>query len=238
MFNNDYFKSILMKGWGATTTGEGDAQLNMFKRVDLGRAGDHLELMLNTDLCMAYQGNADLAASECRGNDCAEFDETGTPLKAQDHTCCAWIDPLTFYNMANDIYPRNRGFPQCGVSYNPRWFGRGRMQPLPNQDFLSERESCCDGEDAASFGDCDKTTQNPKGPALDYLMDFVKSENNWLETFAEAWKIGTNNNQGGDDGLTAIGSEDASLELDVPRCGANFRQCAFFRPVQIPGCLF
>jgi hypothetical protein len=234
-FNNDYFKSIVWKGWSAQRSVGDDNTKNQFKRIDRARSETHKEAMLSSDLCLAYQANSDLASSECRGRDCEEFEETGDALLSQTHSCCAWIDPMTFYNAENDIYPMNQGFDFCGSAWTPRWFGRHRMRPEENEDFQEPREACCGGEPDSSFGDCDFVERNPNGPAIDYIMDFVKSENTWIESFADAWAIANSNNH---ESLTAIGSEDAILELDVPRCGANFRQCMYFRPWQIPGCLF
>ena len=58
IFNNDYYKGILHKGWGVERAVDGNANKNQWKRIDL-RADDltHKEMMLSTDLCLAMNGD-------------------------------------------------------------------------------------------------------------------------------------------------------------------------------------
>ena len=57
-FNNGYYKSMLSKGWGPERNISGNPNKNQFKRVDHVPCNqDHHELMLSTDLCLAYQYN-------------------------------------------------------------------------------------------------------------------------------------------------------------------------------------
>lgn len=92
IFNNDYYKSLLNKGWEREILGHGKAQ---WKRVDEGIAPiTHKEMMLDTDLCLAYDVN-------------------GADLKAAQHTCCAWrlVD-------ASDEISSSNGF--CGHNKSKR----------------------------------------------------------------------------------------------------------------------
>ena len=59
--------------------------------------------------------------------------------------------------------------------------------------FDEMRETCCAKADAAgSAGDCDSAAW-PKGPAFLPVMAFAADENAWLESYAEAWQIATEN---------------------------------------------
>jgi len=50
VFNNDYYKSLLTKGWAPK---EIDEDHHQWKRADLG-SSDASQLMLSSDLCLAY----------------------------------------------------------------------------------------------------------------------------------------------------------------------------------------
>ena len=56
-FNNGYYKSILFKGWYQELAVGGNVGKNQFKRIDEGMENTHKEMMLSTDMCLAFQGN-------------------------------------------------------------------------------------------------------------------------------------------------------------------------------------
>ena len=60
-FNNDYYKSILHKGWGPELSVGGNPDINQWKRVDEGASASHKEFMLDTDMCLAYDNNIEYA---------------------------------------------------------------------------------------------------------------------------------------------------------------------------------
>uniref|UniRef100_A0A7S3FX88 Uncharacterized protein n=2 Tax=Strombidium rassoulzadegani TaxID=1082188 RepID=A0A7S3FX88_9SPIT len=79
-FDNDYFRSMLLKGWGPYhITEEGKPDKNEWYRIDAGSDPytSHMQMMLDSDLCLAFR--------------------TGGPhpeqLLAKDSNCCAWIEP-------------------------------------------------------------------------------------------------------------------------------------------------
>lgn len=80
IFNNDYYKSILLKGWYQELAVNGNTAKNQFKRIDQGIDATHKEMMLSTDMCLAYDAN--MNANGCRGRGCNEFEGVGTPLLA------------------------------------------------------------------------------------------------------------------------------------------------------------
>lgn len=56
-FNNDYYRSLLMKGWGPELGVS--AGHDQWKRVDqFNSSGTFREMMLNTDVCLAYNNNS------------------------------------------------------------------------------------------------------------------------------------------------------------------------------------
>mmetsp|Transcript_37497 Transcript_37497/g.96992 ORF Transcript_37497/g.96992 Transcript_37497/m.96992 type:complete len:521 (+) Transcript_37497:74-1636(+) len=72
-FNNNYFASIVGKGWTSQTAVDGNPNKNQWVRSDQARNGP-LEMMLNTDLCLAY----------------TEDNNGRQELNAQTSGCCAW----------------------------------------------------------------------------------------------------------------------------------------------------
>ena len=61
-FNNGYFISLLQKGWGPDLAVWEDSTRNQWKRIDKAADPNHREMMLNTDICLLYENNADLSA--------------------------------------------------------------------------------------------------------------------------------------------------------------------------------
>lgn len=66
IFNNDYYKGILFKGWGVELAVDGNTAKNQWKRIDEGADNTHKEMMLNTDMCLAMEGNHALAEANGR----------------------------------------------------------------------------------------------------------------------------------------------------------------------------
>mmetsp|Transcript_11139 Transcript_11139/g.31325 ORF Transcript_11139/g.31325 Transcript_11139/m.31325 type:complete len:385 (+) Transcript_11139:68-1222(+) len=74
IFNNNYYVSIMAKGW-VPETSIGDVSFkSQWGRSDSGQdtSFDGHEMMLNTDMCLAYT-------------------EDQVPVNSLDHTCCAWV---------------------------------------------------------------------------------------------------------------------------------------------------
>lgn len=73
-FNNDYYKSIILKGWGPELAVNGVSGKNQWQRLDRGITG-HKEMMLDTDMCLVYNNNKDLA--DCKAanesSQCGQF---------------------------------------------------------------------------------------------------------------------------------------------------------------------
>jgi len=76
VFDNDYFRQMLTRGWGPDLAVGGNPERNQWKTIDLaGASSDRPEMMLNSDLCLAYDNNSlhqacmkknDFKSSRCR----------------------------------------------------------------------------------------------------------------------------------------------------------------------------
>ena len=94
-FNNDYYSSLLAKGWKVERAVNGNINKNQWVRTDVDgftngvNGAGHKEMMLNTDMCLVYT-------------------ENGQELNAAVHDCCAWADSQP---NSNDFLS---GLPNCG----------------------------------------------------------------------------------------------------------------------------
>ena len=64
IFNNDYYHSLILKGWMPKTAINGNSAKNLWVRSDQGRnntSGAHQEIMLTSDMCLVYRGNERLS---------------------------------------------------------------------------------------------------------------------------------------------------------------------------------
>jgi len=57
VFDNEYFRSIITKGWGPNLAVGENPERNQWKRVDSGGEETKSEMMLNSDMCLAYDNN-------------------------------------------------------------------------------------------------------------------------------------------------------------------------------------
>jgi len=81
-FNNDYYKSLLLKGWFPEKSVNGNSGKNQWLRIDEHTEVDgHHEIMLNSDMCLAYDNDG----------------RAGT-LKSADSDCCGWIESRKLFN--------------------------------------------------------------------------------------------------------------------------------------------
>ena len=105
-FNNNYYVSLVAKGWIPEHSISGNSNKNQWERSDIGRdtSTDGHEMMLNTDVCLVWtEGRQD------------------TPVVAKDENCCAWLQSRIVGGAAID----NNGGEFCG-SRNAR--GREERQ--------------------------------------------------------------------------------------------------------------
>lgn len=169
-FNNDYFVSILAKGWSPEASVAGNPAKNQWKRADSGadEAALGKEMMLNTDLCLAFSMD-DEGAVEL---DAATAAEAGCE--------CVWGTPAAISTAITKY--ENGHF--CGST------------DIPGKDnFKLQRAICCGAEfDKVSDAviDCGLPLK-PEGPAYSSIKKFANNEDKWIKVFKGAWKIVTNN---------------------------------------------
>jgi len=53
-FNNNFYHSLLLAGWGPEKAVGKNPKKNQWKLVDLTAENKHKRFMLNTDICLAY----------------------------------------------------------------------------------------------------------------------------------------------------------------------------------------
>lgn len=205
-FNNDYYKSVLATGWAPDLAVNGDPGKNQWKRVDQKREESHIEMMLTTDLCMAFRNNPGYV--ECmrvkkgtknKGKVCrAENFPFGTDLDPQFEKCCTWTNAGNMFRSGAFIKGENNDF--CGVT-------------VTNKNVKHQRRDCCKGikEKGKPINDCD-SQGTPQGPAFKSIMAFAADEEEWLKNFHMAWKFATEN---GNSNLVFI-NEEERLETVVP----------------------
>lgn len=176
IFNNDYYKSLMFKGWAPQLAVNGNPEKNQWQRVDAGKTA-HKELMLDADLCLAYNNNVEYA--QCLKTkpemECQELRGKGTRLTATAGNCCA----NTKTNILFDYDVLKAGNTFCGKNVTSA---------------NDERASCCKFEGENSYGDCDES-EAPTGPAINAIYSFIQNEATWLENYRTAWNIATENGQ-------------------------------------------
>lgn len=146
---------------------------------------DHSEMMLNTDLCLAYSGFDSSAGTyehsgeEGTGND--------GQLSAATDDCCAWFSTpfscdLEKPCLTQGVLDSNDGL-YCGVPY----------LKVPYKGAAAQ---CCRGDAHATS--CKKTgSAHPRkitdlgGWAAETVLNFADNENTWLMEFQTAWYIAT-----------------------------------------------
>jgi hypothetical protein len=213
-FNNNYFVSMLTKGWGPEKVTHLQTTLHQWARTDIGAQEEIFgkEMMLDSDLCL-YFTPLDL--------------NTTVPLHAstaaQLQCECAWTPTSRVPDLA--------GLGEfCGIKPEEQFsLGIGNTGPesdfavnalasaechglLPGEipasgipcrdgltvNFTKQRLACCSFKpdvmtekiDTTIYSDCGFPALQV-GPAMDVVEAFAKDEALWLTKFREAWGIVT-----------------------------------------------
>jgi len=174
---------MLTRGWGPDRAVNGNEERNQWKTIDHGPKDG---LMLNSDLCLAYDNNAIhqkcMAENNFSNRKCKKFQNKGKSINALETQCCAWTHKGALFNKGVFDIKEGKGM-ICGKEIPSR--GKGAK-------FEAVKEACCANAHPDSTGDCD-SSQWPKGQAFPNVLTFAADENQWLESFAQAWKIATEN---------------------------------------------
>jgi len=186
-FNNDYYVSLLAKGWIPELGVAGNSAKNQWERSDVGRdtSFDGHEMMLNTDLCLAFS---------VTGSD-------GVIATVDD--CCAWLESNVIPAVvANNGGEYCGGQPGGGRAERPQCCG----DPPPPPARRLQGPPGGPGGPGGGPGDCG-SPRNPTGPAARAVLLYAANETAWLERFVSVWKTATEN---GHTSLKALGQCDAS----------------------------
>lgn len=98
--------------------------------------------------------------------------------------------------------------------------------------FEKVKEACCANAHPDSTGDCDSSAW-PKGQAFSHVLLFAADEQQWLESFAQAWKIATEN--GHLDLLRLVNYTDNEDEYECGKlrtrriCETHKDKCGWFK---------
>merc|ERR1712190_42658 len=137
----------------------------MWSRSDSGRTGEGTtsEMMLNTDLCLAYAS-------------------AGKPINARRDECCAWMD-------SKDIRPEvvdNADGLHCGLPVGPT----GASMKAACCDTSQRASEPTSERDLGSQDNCGSPSKL-MGFAAGDVLDFAADDDQWLTTFQAAWTKAT-----------------------------------------------
>jgi len=163
-FNNNYYHSLIQKGWKPDKRGNGKFQWMRAGK----RSGAAEEMMLNTDMCLLYE---DILAED-------------------DEDCCAWVMPeaLTKGTLTekSDIEKLIKG----NMAEPDTWCGFDATHGMEN--FNTVRFWCCRMGEHTSSNECaEEQISNPTGPGASHVMKFAVDEVAWLTAFTAAWRKAT-----------------------------------------------
>jgi catalase (peroxidase I) len=168
-FDNDFYLSILAKGWQPETTSAGKHQWGRSDAGNITSSPRGKEMMLNTDLCLAYTSGV---------RDFAKDESERTELKAEEHNCCAWTR-LNDIRQAVDKY------------YHGEYCGKHQFCTFDTNHISTPtcRSLCCE----KGVRDCNDFFMGGQGPAFRAVKSFASDELQWLRTFVDAWRKATEN---------------------------------------------
>jgi len=145
---------MLTRGWGPDRSVEGNDQRNQWKTVDSGPEGG---LMLNSDLCLAYDNNSlhqeCMAKNNFNNRRCKKLQNKGKSINALETQCCAWTNKNPLVKKGILSKTEDGMIDICGTKVP----ARGK-----DGNFLAVKEACCATQHKESTGDCDSAAW-PKG---------------------------------------------------------------------------
>eukprot|EP00448_Togula_jolla_P006443 CAMPEP_0170599488 /NCGR_PEP_ID=MMETSP0224-20130122/16823_1 /TAXON_ID=285029 /ORGANISM="Togula jolla, Strain CCCM 725" /LENGTH=560 /DNA_ID=CAMNT_0010924141 /DNA_START=70 /DNA_END=1752 /DNA_ORIENTATION=+ len=197
-FNNNYFVSILAKGWMPERAVGGNPEKNQWKVSDVGfdPKVQGKQMMLDTDMCLAYSKGL----------------MTFNGLSAAKDSCCTWTFALNLVDGAIDTFNDGKF---CGESDKTKldiWKSLPKGTSPKNRialwevwekekgvgafkTFADMREQCCEGQrhyggEFEGFTDCGGVS-HPTGLAPRSVEEFANDEDKWVAEFMVAWRRAT-----------------------------------------------
>jgi hypothetical protein len=174
-FNNNYYISMSLKGWAPETVAA--SAISQWRRVGTF-SGIHNEMMLNTDLCLAFsnQDGSDInAVARMDAND----------------DCCAWMMPSAFHNSTKAKLAIETNAEEdhwCGFQVHADGCAQGNNGC--GSTGIVRRWCCRMGSNQALGPNCNNI-RNLGGRAADDILEFAAHEDVWLHEFLEAWRKAT-----------------------------------------------
>jgi len=172
-FTNDYYISMISKGWIPGMLKKAGGLFSGFRhqwdRSDEGKSNVQ-EMMLNTDMCLAY----------------SEDEHGRVPVNAKQHKCCTWLHgtfPDGRSGLGRDIVKES---PEGHCGYSNKRATRGNCcgntdaNPFIRRRFSSRGRDC---GDPFVLG----------GYAGSAVMKFAKNEESWIKYFLRGWRKATEN---------------------------------------------
>ena len=194
-FNNDFYKSLITKGWGPELEVNANPEKNQWRRIDEKGMGDHKEMMLNSDMALVYTSN--VKYEHCRRKYQNAFDHSGYNRTQKGKECI-----IDFLDSANDLHPAND--PDC-CAWVPLWTLRAQGHEFFNGDpfefcgvDLKDDTSKTPGTSQCCLHagrvclNCDYN-RFPQGPAYLDVADFARDIHMFYRYFRMAWNIATEN---------------------------------------------
>lgn len=181
-FNNDYYISLLSKGWTPQLAVNGNSLKNQWIRVD-GKSGN-VQMMLDTDMCLAYN---------FQNSTTGEISQ----LKAATSNCCAWLarDALIGCNRAR--FQANDPMQCWDKALDPN-----------RTDICGTRGNCCASRAARGMPNCGSITQPMQAPAWNLISSsgnftsydqfklYAANSTRWYRDFLSVWAKATTIGQG------------------------------------------
>jgi len=193
-FNNNYFVSLLAKGWMPERAINGNPEKNQWKVSDVGfdPKVSGKQMMLDTDMCLAYSKGL----------------MTYNGLAAAKDDCCTWTFATNLAEGGIDTYNDGKF---CGVSdketvelwkslptgTSPKtrialWETWSQEHGVGGfQTFSDIRAHCCLGQkeftgEFEGYSDCGGVS-HPTGLAARPVEEFANDEGVWVSEFMTAW---------------------------------------------------
>lgn len=218
IFNNNYYRSIIMKGWGPEFSVGGREDRNQWKRID-AMAGETDEMMLTSDMCLMFDDNSNFRDCIAEGGTIASCNEhvgevgENVYLAPLETECCAWHFAVPLYDEYAVLLSDVEYEDFCGISILNEHLSDGDEDDDEEDDETSDEDEdededadedgeldsessmervCCAAASEDSVGDC-SFSGNPKGEAADIVRRFAADEDYFLEVFVKRWEQATGN---------------------------------------------
>jgi len=182
-FNNDYYVSLLTKGWAPQLAVNGNPRKSQWTRTD-GASGN-VQMMLDTDMCLVYtfRNSSNLSNSTT----------AVSQLHAANSSCCAWIDKDALTGCRRGRFQANDPM-QC--------WDEALDQNITAM--CGTRGNCCASRTARGLPNCGSIVQPMEAPAWNLIKSqsgtftsydqfrlYATNSTRWYQDFLLVWAKAT-----------------------------------------------